>query len=347
MVPIMMELQSREIPYNYIDSGQHAELTRGLRKVFNIAEPNYLLSSSDEDITKISKAVHWFLSNVTKSCVDRNWLNKYVFPKKGICLIHGDTLSTLLGAFMAILAGVKICHIEAGLRSYKWLDPFPEEIIRLICMRFSKILFTPSEEAFNNLRRLKVNGEKYILSGNTVIDSIRHIKNKYELGGQQEEKYALATCHRLETISDRKKLSEVIVLLNKIAKIMKVVFVVHKPTRKYIEKFGFNKNLSEKIFIKDMQDYPQFLSLITLSEMVLTDGGSIQEECAFLSKKCLIIRNKTERKDGLGINAMLWGFDKRKTEKFIEWQIIKKRDEKESLSPSKEIVDCLIKGDYN
>ena len=343
----MMELQSRGIPYNYIDSGQHAELTRGLRKVFNIAEPNYSLSWSDEDITKISKAVHWFLSNVTKSCVDRSWLNKYVFPKKGICLIHGDTLSTLLGAFMAILAGVKICHIEAGLRSYKWLDPFPEEIIRLICMRFSKVLFAPSEKAFNNLRRLKVNGEKYILSGNTVIDSIRHIKNKYELQGQQKEKYALATCHRLETISDRNKLSEVISLLNRVSKKMQIIFVVHKPTRKYLEKFGFSKKLSKNIFLEDMIDYPKFLSLITSAEMVFTDGGSIQEECAYLNKKCLIIRNKTERNDGIGLNAMLWGFNQHNTEQFLKWQIAEKCESNESLSPSEEIVDYLIRADYS
>jgi len=342
----MMELQSRGIPYNYIDSGQHAELTMGLRKVFNIAEPNYLLSASDADITKISKAVHWFLSNLTKGCMDRTWLNKYVFPKKGICLIHGDTLSTLLGAFMAILAGVKVCHIEAGLRSYKWFDPFPEEIIRLICMRFSKILFAPSKKAFNNLVKLKVNGEKYILSGNTVIDSIRYIKNRYEPQAIQNEKYALATCHRLETISDRNKLSEVINLLNRVSNIMHVIFVMHKPTRTFLKKFGFLNKLSKQILIKDMIDYPQFLSLITLAEMVLTDGGSIQEECAYLNKKCLVIRNKTERDDGVGQNAMLWGFDEQKTEQFLKWKIADKYDSDETLSPSKEIVDYLISADY-
>jgi len=346
MVPIIMELQNRGISYNYIDSGQHAELTRELRKVFKIAEPNISLNSRTKDITSISKAIHWFLTNIIKSSLDRKWLKNYVFPEKGICLIHGDTISTLLGAFMAVLARVRVCHVEAGLRSYNWFDPFPEEIIRMICMRFSKILFAPSRDAFENLKKLNVRGAKIFVEGNTVIDAIRYIK-KNEPQKHNKEKYAVATCHRLETISDRARLSEVVDLLNQVAKKMLVVFVVHKPTIKYLKKFELNEKLHENIMIKSMLDYPEFLNLVTSSEMVLTDGGSIQEECAFLNKKCLIIRNKTERKDGIGINAMLWGFDKHITEKFINWKTIADKQEGSSISPSKKIVDCLIRKGYS
>jgi UDP-N-acetylglucosamine 2-epimerase (non-hydrolysing) len=80
--------------------------------------------------------------------------------------------------------------------------------------------------------------------------------------------------------------------------------------------------------------------------MVLTDGGSIQEECAFLNKKCLIIRNTTERSDGIGINAMLWGFDVQKTKQFSKWTINEKEKGDETHSPAKEIVDCLVRRYY-
>ena len=163
MVPIMMELQNRGISYSYIDSGQHAEMTSELRKVFNIAKPNYLLNSRTEDITRISEAASWFLKNIIKSSLNRRWLKNNIFPKRGICLIHGDTISTLLGAFMAVLARVRVCHVEAGLRSYNWFDPFPEEIIRLICMRLSKVLFAPSKDAFENLNDLTQKVKNYLL----------------------------------------------------------------------------------------------------------------------------------------------------------------------------------------
>lgn len=343
MVPIMIELQNRGIHYNYIDSGQHAELTKELRKIFQIAEPDYLLNSDHKDITKISIAILWFVKNIVKSVLDRKWLRRDVFPDNGLCLIHGDTLSTLLGALMAIFSGSRLCHVEAGLRSFNWLDPFPEEIIRLICMRFSSILFAPSEKALNNLISLRVKGDKYAISGNTVIDSIRFIERRYISKNEIKEKYAVATCHRLETISNRTKLKNVIELINRISKEMPVVFVIHKPTLKYINKFGLSKIISENIKIKDMMSYPHFLSLVAMSEMVLTDGGSIQEECSYLNKKCLIIRNSTERRDGLNKNAMLWKFDKLRSEEFIKWRIENNANRFANISPSKEIVDHLVR----
>ena len=346
MVPIMLELNRRQIPYNYVDSGQHAELTRGLRKAFDIRQPDCVLTESGQDIVRISEAVRWFAKNAVKSCLNRRWLKQRVFPAKGICLIHGDTLSTLLGAVMAVSSGLKVGHVEAGLRSHNLLNPFPEEIIRLICMRLSNVLFAPSRDAFENLNRLRVKGQQHYVNGNTVIDAIRHIRKGFPAGAQSADRYALATCHRLETISDRSRISAVIELLNQVAQQMRVIFVVHKPTRKYLTRFGLMKKLSRNIVMNPMLDYPQFLSLIVGSEMVLTDGGSIQEECAFLNKKCLVIRKATERNDGLGSNAMLWGFDRRRSQLFIDGHFYRSTAPAKTFSPSREIVDHLIDAGY-
>ncbi|MDY0094412.1 MAG: UDP-N-acetylglucosamine 2-epimerase [Candidatus Vecturithrix sp.] len=342
MVPIMIELKKRGISFKYIDSGQHAYLTSALRKIFKVGEPDSMLSSNADDITRISRAFFWFGKNLVRSIFDRKWLKTDVFPQNGICLIHGDTLSSLLGAFMAILAGIKVCHIEAGLRSFNWLDPFPEEIIRLICMRFSDVLFAPSIDAFENLKNLKVKGKIFLSNGNTVIDSIRYIKTEIASKNAIKEKYAVATCHRMETISDPNKLASVINLLNMTARKISVVFVAHDPTLKYLYKFKLSEKISRKILIKNLMDYPEFLSLITLSEFVLTDGGSIQEECAFLNKKCLIIRNRSERKDGIGRNAMVWEFDADKARRFLNWKIPGDKCDYSSIFPSERIVDYLL-----
>ncbi|TYT75810.1 UDP-N-acetylglucosamine 2-epimerase [Desulfobotulus mexicanus] len=315
--PVMVELQRRNIVFRYVDSGQHGNFTQSLRKIFRIKEPDFSFCKDNRDITNSIDAFKWVGYLLVCYFFKRKNLRDKVFAGGGICLIHGDTLSTLFGLMLAKAAKLKVGHIEAGLRSFNYLHPFPEEIIRIYCMKKCDFLFAPSDMSYNNLKSMRLKGKIIKVDGNTVVDALRFIHKNYVNIEIPKEPYALATCHRLETITNRNRLEKVIQLINCVSKKIKVVFVVHKPTRKYLKQFALMEKISSNVEIIEMQNYVEFTALIRNSKMVLADGGSIQEECAYLCKPCLILRNKTERPDGLGNNAMLWNFDYAVLDSFI------------------------------
>lgn len=158
MAPVMIEMRNRNIPFRYIDSGQYAELTGSLRKVFGLREPDVNLYGRNKDIVSISSAVGWTLKLSWASLTRRKWLREHVFCGGGICLIHGDTLSTLLGMRMAKAAGLKVGHVEAGLRSFCMWNPFPEELIRVYCMKRCGVPFVLSRKARNKSEAMNMPG---------------------------------------------------------------------------------------------------------------------------------------------------------------------------------------------
>lgn len=347
MVPIMVEMKNRGLPFRYIDSGQHADLTKSLRKVFGLQNPDICLSTNTKSISSISSAVCWYLGCRTKSIFNKKWLKNEIFPNGGICLIHGDTLSTLLGMRMAISAGLNIAHVEAGLRSFNNWDPFPEELIRITCMKKSHLLFAPSDEASINLQNMGLHKKVVRINGNTVVDALRLINNEKISIEIPCEPFALATCHRMETIARKERLEKVVKLLNRVAQDISVLFVMHYPTKKYLEQFGIMELLHPKIKKISMLDYHEFVALEKASKFVFTDGGSIQEECFYLNKPCLILRNATERSDGLGENAVLWKFDENVSEAFLlQGKDMLQTDLDIFPHPSAKIVDSLIRFKY-
>jgi UDP-N-acetylglucosamine 2-epimerase len=342
----MVEMRNRDVPFRYVDSGQHAELTRVLRQTFEIAEPDVCLRTGS-DVSSLFSAVSWSCKLSLMSLAGKKRLRNKIFPGGGICLIHGDTLSTLFGMRMAKAAGLKVGHVEAGLRSFCIWHPFPEELIRICCMKRCDVLFAPSEEAQNNLGVMKVRGRVIRVGGNTVVDALRLMEEIPATIDIPEQPFALVTCHRLETITRKKRLQQVVSLLNRIAERMEALFVIHTPTMKYLKKFQLEEQISSKVHILGMQDYLNFSALLRSAKLVLTDGGSIQEECAYLGKPCLILRNKTERPDGLGRNAVLWGFEDDVAEKFLsQADSLAAGESAQWPRPSAQIVEALIEMGY-
>ena len=348
MAPVMIEMRNRGIAFRYIDSGQHAELTRSLREVFGLGEPDVNLYGKKQDVVSLRSAVGWVFKLGWAWLMRRKWLREHVFAGGGICLIHGDTLSTLFGMKMAKAAGLKIGHVEAGLRSFCIWHPFPEELIRIHCMKRCDILFAPSEGARSNLEAMKVRGSVVQVDGNTVVDALRLMEGTDATIEIPERPFALAACHRLETITRQKRLQQVVSLLNRIAERMQVLFVVHAPTLKYLKKFRLREQINPNIRILPMQNYLNFVALLKSAQLVLADGGSIQEECAYLKKPCLVLRKRTERPDGLGENAMIWGFEDGAVDEFLSLaESVASADAYEWPNPSKQIVKVLVEMGFN
>ena len=296
MAPIMRRLQENGTPFNFIDLGQHSLITADLRQEFGIKEPDVFLSRG-ENVSRLSQGLSWMLKIFWKG-LSSKWARENIFQgKSGVCLIHGDTVSTLLALYLAKRARIKVAHIEGGLRSFHFFEPFPEEMLRIWVMRLSDIIFVPSEWALNNLRKMGLDKKAILISANTSLEATLYSLEKKIDTGLMLDKYCLITVHRIETIFSRTRMEVLLSLIARISQEIPVVFVQHQPTLNQLERFGLQKQLTEikNIHFFKILSHSHFISLLSKCEFVITDGGSIQEESFYLDKSCLLLRRFTER----------------------------------------------------
>jgi UDP-N-acetylglucosamine 2-epimerase (non-hydrolysing) len=345
MAPIMRELDRRRIDYNFIDAGQHAETTRELVKDFDLRTPDVSLRGNGRNITSVLQAAKWVAISFGNTLFRKGWLRQQVFcGKGGICLIHGDTLTTLISLAYARRCGLKVAHVEAGLRSFRLLDPFPEEIIRLIAMRYSDILFAPSDWAFQNLRTMGYEAKSVNIEGNTVADSLQYAglgSGRYE---HDASGYVTVTIHRVETIYSRSRLKILVDVLEQIAIDRKVQFILHKPTRNQLTRYDLVSRLEQNpnIDLLPLQPYFSFAGMLARADFVITDGGSIQEECYYIGVPCLVMRSSTERTEGLNENVFLSNFDRARIDHFLDvFPKLGRTQGSNAELPSSRIVDEL------
>lgn len=342
MAPVMKKLEQRKIDYNFIFTGQHKETIDELIENFNLPTPDYILYSG-KDITGIIQSFIWILNCLIK--LYRNKKSIFKNDENGIVLTHGDTFSTVLGAIAGKIGKHKVAHVEAGLRSFDILHPFPEEINRLITTKLSDIYFAPGEWAVSNLKRSK--GSIINIEANTLYDSL--LMQTENNGIIQHADYCLVSIHRFENIFNRKRFKSIVELLIKISEKHRVVFILHKPTEINLKNFGFYDLLNgqENIQLTTRKTYFNFIKLLMNSKFLISDGGSNQEECYYLGKPCLILRKKSERTEGLGKNVVISFFNEKIIYDFI---VNFKRYEFPKLmintSPSQTIVEYLARTGY-
>jgi UDP-N-acetylglucosamine 2-epimerase (non-hydrolysing) len=212
--------------------------------------------------------------------------------KPDLVLVYGDVNSTVAAVLVCAKLGVRVGHVEAGLRSFD--RTMPEEINRLVTDQLADLLFTPSEDGDENLRREGVAAEKIFRVGNVMIDSLVRLlpaAKKIPRDGMPE-RYALVTLHRPANVDDSATLKELLELLLEINRDLSVVFPAHPRTRQRLAEFGLN---ADQLHIIDPLPYIDFLALQTRSTVVITDSGGIQEETTYLGIPCLTVRENTER----------------------------------------------------
>lgn len=345
MAPVMRELQDRGIPYNFIFSGQHQATVDNIRDEFGIKPPDVTLYSG-KDITGILQMLVWSMRVIFHAFRHRDkvWMK----DRNGIVLNHGDTFSTLLGTVLARLAGHRSAHVESGLRSFKLFSPFPEEITRLITFKLTNIYFAPGEWALSNLARYR--GTKINTHYNTLLDSLAISEKAIDCAPVDipAGQFAVVSLHRFENIFSRRRLRKIVHLLCEISAEIPLLFILHKPTEKKLAQFKLRSILeqSENIELRPRYSYFQFMRLTKAASAVITDGGSNQEECYYLGKPCLIMREATERQEGLGRNAALVGYDIDFIVKTLR-QLPTAKPVTSGIrhSPSQIIVDSLLQSD--
>ena len=216
-------------------------------------------------------------------------------------LVVGDVNSTLACALVCVKLGVKVAHVEAGLRSRD--RTMPEEINRLLTDQIADLLFTTSEDADRNLLNEGIPGERIRFVGNVMIDSLnknleraRQSRIKEQLG-LREGGYAVMTLHRPSNVDHREIFQDILQALERITVEVPVIFPVHPRTRKTIAEFGLSERIEgmKGLRLIDPLGYLDFLALYSGARLVLTDSGGIQEETTALGIPCLTLRENTER----------------------------------------------------
>jgi UDP-N-acetylglucosamine 2-epimerase (non-hydrolysing) len=282
-----------------------------------------------EDLRSSSQALGWFVPALTLS--GRKLRARLLAacgeaPEPGApWVVHGDTLSTLVGALWARRLGARVAHVEAGLRSSSLLSPFPEELTRRWVSRLARMHFAPDARACRNLRKVGVRGTIVDTGGNTLYDAVELAleqsaasaagagvtassswPDQVPFGGP----FALANLHRFENLNSRSGWELLVGTVLQAAVKLPVVWVLHPPTEAKLEEDPASRAKLQAAGVTLLPRLPfrSFLRLLEASAFVLSDGGSNQEECHYLGKPCLILRERSERFEGLeGGSCLLSG----------------------------------------
>lgn len=215
--------------------------------------------------------------------------------KPDLVIVAGDVNSTIACALTAVKLGIKVAHIEAGLRSFD--RSMPEEINRILTDAVSDYLFVTEKSGLVNLKNEGISKKKIFFVGNTMIDSLVQylpaIKTSrvFEKNIIQRNNYVLVTMHRPSNVDDEKSLTVIMKMLERISKNTVVIFPVHPRTKKKIK----NININKKIILTPPLGYIDFLALMKYAKLVITDSGGIQEETTYLGVQCITLRKNTER----------------------------------------------------
>jgi UDP-N-acetylglucosamine 2-epimerase (non-hydrolysing) len=221
--------------------------------------------------------------------------------KPDLVVVVGDVNSTIACALVASKRGVRVAHVEAGLRSFD--RSMPEEINRLLTDQISDLLFVTESSGMENLRREGIADDKIFLVGNVMIDTLlAHREAALALGtparmGLERGQYGVITLHRPSNVDDPRALDELFSAIGEISRDVPLVFPVHPRTRASLSRSAAVGRLCEdhRLHLSDPMGYLEFLGLVAESAVVLTDSGGVQEETTVLGIPCLTLRTSTER----------------------------------------------------
>ncbi|SFN33193.1 non-hydrolyzing UDP-N-acetylglucosamine 2-epimerase [Salegentibacter flavus] len=293
-----MENYSQEITYRFIHTGQHYDdsLSGNFFKDLELPAPHFNLGvgsgSQAEQTAAIMLAYEKFLLK----------------EKPNLCLVVGDVTSSMACAITAKKMGIKIAHVEAGLRSYDW--SMPEEVNRVLIDSIADYFFTTTPQASENLIKSGKAEEQVFFVGNTMIDTLLRFKPKFRKPlvwdrlKLQEKKYLVLTLHRPANVDETKKLEQTLKEILRHSKGIPVIFPVHPRTRKTIETLELP---GDRLYLIDALGYLEFNYLVQHAKAVLTDSGGITEETTVLGIPCLTLRDNTERPEtvSLGTNEIV------------------------------------------
>jgi UDP-N-acetylglucosamine 2-epimerase (non-hydrolysing) len=296
MAPILRSLEKNDISAILIHTGQHydPEMNDQLFADLNLRKPDINLN--------VGSGTH----AMQTAEIMRNFeplLDKF---KPAAVMVVGDVNSTIACALVAAKKGIRVIHVEAGLRSFD--RNMPEEINRVLTDQLSDLLFTTETSAKDNLLREGIDANRIHFVGNVMIDSLLHAlphatdltdilldEKAMHTIAESPHGYGVVTLHRPSNVDQFETLSHVLSTLQKVSLRIPLIFAVHPRTWKNIVHFNLNSMLGERIIVTPPKAYLEMVGLMANATVILTDSGGMQEEATALSVPSLTLRDNTER----------------------------------------------------
>ena len=293
-----------------IHTGQHYdyEMNQVFFEELGIPEPDYYLG--------VGSGSHGFQTGEMLKKIEEILVNE----KPDLILTYGDTNSTLAGALAASKMHIKTAHVESGLRSFD--KSMPEEINRILTDHCSDILFCPTQNAVDNLKREGIT-ENVFLTGDVMVDSLLYNKEIAENKSQilknlnlNSKEYLVATIHRASNTDNKENLKNIVDAFSELNET--IVFPVHPRTQKLLQTYGLYDKLKASVCLIEPLGFLDFIKLMNHAKMILTDSGGVQKEAYILKVPCITLRENTEWVETIedGWNVLV-GSNKEKIEEAI------------------------------
>ncbi len=293
MAPLVKELEKNEnLKPVVVITAQHREMLDSVLKIFDVKPDHDLnIMKANQTLAELTSRITTKLDEVIKE------------ENPDMVLVHGDTTSTFVGGLTAFYNQTPIGHVEAGLRTWNKYSPFPEEMNRVMVGNMADLNFAPTDKAAENLKNENKDEESIVVTGNTAIDAMKTtIKSDYQseiLEKHGDKKIILLTAHRRENIGQpmHNIFKAVKQLVDEYEDVV-VVYPMHKNPKVREIASQYLKN-NPKIELIEPLDVIDFHNFANESHLILTDSGGVQEEAPSLGKPVLVLRDTTERPEGV------------------------------------------------
>ena len=340
MIPVYNALKEADIETILCSTGQHTDLLDDTFRIFNVTpDINFNIMKPGQDLFYITQAVLDKMKTILRDI------------KPSLVLVQGDTTSAMVAALASFYLKIPVGHVEAGLRTGNKYGPFPEEINRKLISSIATYHFAPTHDAMQNLINENIDSRDIFLTGNTVVDALHTIQHKIRankipvtdtlaqaiLSAQDNNQIImLLTAHRRESFNGG--LAHIFSAIKQTLQTNPKLFAIYPMhPNPAIKKIFDESGLREvpNIMVTAPLAYNDLVYVLEKCDLIATDSGGIQEEAASLGKPIIILRNETDRSEGIheGL-AYLVGTDEKKIQQTIVQVLTKK--EKET------IVNCMV-----
>lgn len=341
LMPVLVRLRERGHAVVLASTGQQVNQIPGLLERAGLDPVELWLArgAGERDLRTNSDIPAWAAAVARSFARERSTLRRRLVggPGHPLVLVHGDTMTTLYGAVLGRLLRFPVAHVESGLRSFDLRHPFPEELNRRLTSRIARYLYAPGPWAAGNLSR----GIVVDTGSNTVRDALAMADqspvDELEL---PDGEFGIASLHRFELLNDRRLLTETIDVLRESGR--RLLWVDHPVTVAALERYRLADRLGSNITPIPRVGFFGFVPIMRQSSFLVTDSGGSQEETFYLDIPCLVHRKRTERREGLGENVVLSGYDSEELRTFLlDPGVHRRTTELPLASPSDVIVDDI------
>jgi UDP-N-acetylglucosamine 2-epimerase (non-hydrolysing) len=344
LAPVLLELDERDDAFLLATTGQQVQQIPEFLEQLGLRPPDVWLArgARGRDL-RVNGDIPGWLREVARSYRrERPRFRAALSAGRGrpLVLVHGDTMTTVLGATIGRILRVSVAHIESGLRSYDLRNPFPEELNRKLASGLARIHYAPGAWAASNVR-----GDVVDTGSNTIRDSLALVPEGEPPIPLPASPFGVVSLHRFELINNRRLLASTVQALAEAAQRTPLLFIGHPVTVAALERFGLLGTFDpERLVLVQRLRFFDFVRVERRSAFVITDSGGSQEECYYLDIPCLVHRVRTERREGLGENAVLSELSVDALRDFLtDPARHRRRSQPPAASPSRVIVDDLIR----